>query len=56
MGFKRPRDLGIPCVASCSQPTSFIINMLSFQEVMKYNESSNKDELVEGILWRNYNG
>jgi hypothetical protein len=24
-------------------------NMLSFQEVMKYNESSNKDELVEGI-------
>ena len=31
-------------------------HMLSFQEVMKYNESSNKDELVEGILWRNYNG
>ena len=23
---------------------------------MKYNENSNKDELVEGILWRNYNG
>ena len=22
--------------------------MLSFQEVMKYNESGNKDELVEG--------
>ena len=31
-------------------------DMLSFQEVMKYNESSNKDEPVEGILWRNYNG
>ena len=30
--------------------------MLSFQKVMKYTESSNKHELVEGILWRNYNG
>ena len=36
--------------------TKYIVSSLYKLSIMKYNESSNKDELVEGILWRNYNG